>query len=106
MFRDEFGRLDKDGPFLDKVSPIQVVARFEAPLFVYQGHNDPRVPRSEQDQLVRALRQRNHPVEYMVAMDEGHSLSLRHNKLSFTGRVMRFLDVHLGLPGVPKGCAP
>ncbi|MBN2346220.1 MAG: S9 family peptidase [Candidatus Aminicenantes bacterium] len=106
VFRDEFGRLEKDGPFLDRVSPIQVVAQFKAPLFVYQGHNDPRVPRSEQDQLVRALRRRNHPVEYMVAMDEGHSLSLRHNQLSFMGRVMRFLDVHLGHPGVPKGCAP
>jgi dipeptidyl aminopeptidase/acylaminoacyl peptidase len=103
-FRDEFGRLEEEGDFLDSISPIQVIDRFKAPLFVYQGQNDPRVPRSEQDQLVRALRKRGLNVEYMIADDEGHSLSHRHNKLEFVGRTHRFLDLVLEREGVPEGC--
>ncbi|MCC6746887.1 MAG: S9 family peptidase [Deltaproteobacteria bacterium] len=103
-FREEFGELPQDGAFLDAVSPIQATARVKAPLFVYQGQNDPRVPRSEQDQLVRALRTRAVPVEYMVAADEGHSLDQRANKLEFVARSLRFLEQHLGLPEAPSGC--
>ena len=105
-FRDEFGRLEEEGEFLNSISPIKVVDSFKAPLFVYQGENDPRVPRSEQDQLVRALRKRGLTVEYMVAPDEGHSLNHRHNKLEFVGRISRFMDQVLERPGVPEGCRP
>ena len=41
------------------------------PVFVYAGANDPRVPRPESDQVVRALRGRKIPVEYMVATTRG-----------------------------------
>lgn len=104
VFRDEFGVLGKDSAFLDSISPIKVVQKFRAPLFVYQGATDPRVPRSEQDQLVAALRAKKHIVEYMVAMDEGHSMGHMHNKLEYTSRVHRFLTKHLGLPGLSPAC--
>jgi dipeptidyl aminopeptidase/acylaminoacyl peptidase len=104
-FREEFGQLETDGPFLKEVSPIAAVKQMRAPLFVYQGENDPRVPRTEQDQLVLALRKRHVSVEYLVAADEGHSLSQRHNKLAFVSRATRFLEQHIGLPGPPEGCA-
>jgi dipeptidyl aminopeptidase/acylaminoacyl peptidase len=104
VFRDEFGELPQDREFLLRVSPLTAVREMADPLFVYQGANDPRVPRSEQDQLVRALRKQDIPVEYMVAADEGHSLSQRHNKLQFAGRSVRFLEQHLGLPGIPEAC--
>lgn len=104
-FRDEFGTLKRDGAFLDSVSPLSAIDGFKKPLFIYQGATDPRVPRSEQDQLVRALRQRGVAVEYMVAKDEGHSLSHKHNKLEFLGRMSRFLDQQLGLHPLPPECA-
>lgn len=104
-FRDEFGTLKKDGPFLDSVSPLSAIDGFKRPLLIYQGATDPRVPRSEQDQLVRALRRRGVPVEYMVAADEGHSMNHKHNKLEFLGRMSRFLDQHLGLHPLPAACA-
>ncbi len=103
-FREEFGELPKDEPFLKEVSPLTAVAKIKVPVFVYQGANDPRVPRSEQDQMVTALREAKIPVEYMVADDEGHSLSQRPNKLAFVSRSLRFLEQHLGLPGLPAGC--
>jgi dipeptidyl aminopeptidase/acylaminoacyl peptidase len=104
-FVEEFGDVERDRAFLREVSPITVVKQIKSPLFVYQGENDPRVPRSEQDQLVNALRRHKIPVEYMVAGDEGHSVSQRPNKLAFMSRSLRFLEQHLGLPGLPEGCS-
>jgi dipeptidyl aminopeptidase/acylaminoacyl peptidase len=58
---------------------------------VYQGQNDPRVPRSEADQVVNALRARKVPVEYMVAMNEGNSIDRRETKIELFTRLVRFL---------------
>ncbi len=106
IFSKEFGDRFKDTAFLRSISPIEVVPQMKAPLFVYQGHHDPRAPRSEQDMLVLSLRRLNHPVEYMVAKDEGHFLTQRANKLSFVSRSMRFLEQALGLPNLPSACEP
>ncbi len=90
-FVDEFGDLDKDADLLAQYSPIRDVAKITAPLFVYQGQNDPRVPRSESDLIVTALRERNIPVEYMVIANEGHSLDRRETRIAFLARTSRFL---------------
>jgi dipeptidyl aminopeptidase/acylaminoacyl peptidase len=96
IFRVEFGDPDKDAAFLDAISPINDVEKIVGPLFVYAGANDPFVPRGESDQIVRALRQRGIPVEYMVAENEGHSLERRENLIAFTARMARFLEAHAG----------
>jgi dipeptidyl aminopeptidase/acylaminoacyl peptidase len=96
IFKLEFGDLDKDTAFLDSISPHRDVAKIQDPLFVYAGANDPRVPRTESDQIVVALRQRGVPVEYMVKDNEGHSLARRENQIEFYARVAVFLDAHLG----------
>jgi dipeptidyl aminopeptidase/acylaminoacyl peptidase len=93
-FIEEFGDLDKDQKLLEEFSPMRDKDKIVAPLFVYQGQNDPRVPRPESDQVVQSLRSRNVPVEYMVAADEGHSLDRRTNRVEFMTRVTRFLDDH------------
>jgi dipeptidyl aminopeptidase/acylaminoacyl peptidase len=91
-FVDEFGDLDKDVKLLEQFSPMRDKHKIVAPLFVYQGQNDPRVPRSESDQVVASLRQRRIPVEYMVAANDGHSLDRRENRIEFLTRVVRFLS--------------
>ncbi len=96
LFLLEFGDPEKDAAFLDTISPLKDVENIVDPLFVYAGANDPRVPRSESDQLVRALRQRKIPVEYMVAENEGHSLERRDTQIEFTARAARFLEAHAG----------
>jgi dipeptidyl aminopeptidase/acylaminoacyl peptidase len=50
------------------------------------------VPRSESDQIVKALRTHGVPVEYMVSPDEGHSLDRRENQIEFLTRCARFLE--------------
>ncbi|HXY41795.1 MAG TPA: prolyl oligopeptidase family serine peptidase, partial [Vicinamibacteria bacterium] len=88
----EFGDPDTDGEFLDSISPLRDADKIVDPLFVYAGANDPRVPRSESDLIVKALRSRRVPVEYMVAPNEGHSLSRRENLTQFLTRAARFLE--------------
>jgi dipeptidyl aminopeptidase/acylaminoacyl peptidase len=95
VFKVEFGDLDKDAPFLKTISPIEEVDKIVDPVFVYAGANDPRVPRPESDQVVRALRGRGVPVEYMVADNEGHSLARRENQIAFYSRCGRFLETQL-----------
>jgi dipeptidyl aminopeptidase/acylaminoacyl peptidase len=95
LFKVEFGDPDKDGAFLDSISPITAVNSIKSPLFVFAGANDPRVPRAEADQIVVALRTRGIPVEYMVKDDEGHGISRQANNIEFLSRSARFLEAHL-----------
>jgi dipeptidyl aminopeptidase/acylaminoacyl peptidase len=89
---DEIGDLDKDRALLEAFSPMRDADRIVAPLYVYAGKNDPRVPLEESDQIVKALRARSIPVEYQVAANEGHSLDHRENRVEFLTRTARFLE--------------
>jgi dipeptidyl aminopeptidase/acylaminoacyl peptidase len=95
IFLTEFGDPDKDAEFLQQISPITDVGKIVDPTFVYAGANDPRVPRSESDIIVKALREKAVPTEYMVAENEGHSLSRKENQVEFHARCARFLETHL-----------
>ena len=92
VFKLEFGELPKDRAFLESISPINASDRIVDPLFVYAGANDKRVPRSESDMIVAALRQRGVAVEYMVAANEGHSVSRKETQIELYSRVARFLE--------------
>jgi dipeptidyl aminopeptidase/acylaminoacyl peptidase len=96
-FIEEFGDLERDAALLEAWSPSRDFDKIVAPLFVYQGQNDPRVPRAESDLIVRTLRERKIASEYMVALDEGHSMDRRENKIEFMTRVARFLSDELKL---------
>lgn len=96
IFLLEMGDPDKDAAFLDSISPLKDADRIVDPLFVYAGANDPRVPRSESDQVVRALRERKIPVEYMVAENEGHSVLRKENLIELMARAARFLETYAG----------
>jgi dipeptidyl aminopeptidase/acylaminoacyl peptidase len=98
LFKLEFGELGKDDEFLASISPIRDVDKIADPLFVYAGANDPRVPRSESDMIVAAVRKKGVPVEYMVKDNEGHSLARKENQIDFYARSARFLEKHLALP--------
>lgn len=92
----EYGSLARDGEVLDRISPVHRVDRIRAPLFVIHGANDPRVPIAEAEQIVAALRQRNHRVEYLRFENEGHGVFRRENRIRAYGDVVRFFDEVLG----------
>jgi hypothetical protein len=63
---------------------------------VVQGANDPRVNKRESDQIVVALRDRQSPVEYLVAPDEGHGFANPVNNMAAFAAAEKFLARHLG----------
>jgi len=88
----EYGRLDRDLDFLRRISPLARVDKIRAPLFVIQGKNDPRVPYTEAEQIVAALKKRGAKVEYKLFDDEGHGVSKLKNRLELYPLVADFLD--------------
>ena len=77
-------------------SPLTHVAKIKTPLLITQGANDPRVNKRESDQIVIALRERDYPVEYIVAPDEGHGYARPVNNMAVLAAAERFLAKHLG----------
>jgi dipeptidyl aminopeptidase/acylaminoacyl peptidase len=90
------GDPDADGDFLWSRSPLSRASRARSPILIAHGANDPRVPLSEAEQFVAALRQRGTPHRLLVYPGEGHGLVAPRNRLAFFGEAERFLAEHLG----------
>ncbi len=80
---------------LERISPLNNVARIDVPIFVVQGENDPRVPVTEAVQMVKALREEGQTVWYMNALNEGHGYKRRENKDVYQQATVLFLQQHL-----------
>ncbi|HET9354753.1 MAG TPA: S9 family peptidase [Sphingomicrobium sp.] len=80
--RVEYGdeRDPKQRAKLEEISPLRRMKEIKAPLFIVQGANDPRVPKSEADQIVKALRADGRTVWYMVGENEGHGFAKKENQ--------------------------
>ncbi|TVP90520.1 MAG: S9 family peptidase [Thioalkalivibrio sp.] len=86
----------EDRERLEAQSPLFHVEQMRAPLMVAQGANDPRVKQQESDQIVSALHGAGHPVEYLLAPDEGHGFVNQTNRLAFFAGLETFLAEHVG----------
>ncbi|CUT08664.1 Prolyl oligopeptidase family protein, partial [Candidatus Kryptonium thompsonii] len=64
-------------------------------LMIIQGANDPRVPKSESDQIVESIKSRGGIVEYLVFDDEGHGLSKLKNRIKAYKAIVEFLDKYV-----------
>jgi dipeptidyl aminopeptidase/acylaminoacyl peptidase len=85
----------------ERISPLNAVDRIRAALYVQQGKNDPRVPQSEAEQVVKAVRAKGADVWYMLALDEGHGFQKKPNRDYATTTAILFLEKHLGTPQAP-----
>lgn len=83
--------------FLKDISPLTHVRKIKAPLFVIQGQNDPRVPASEAEQIVKAVRRAGKPVWYLLALDEGHGFRKQANREFQRQATVMFIREVLGL---------
>ncbi len=66
--------------WMERTAPLNNVDKVTKPLFIVQGMNDPRVPRSESEQMVAALKRRGVPIWYLMAKDEGHGFRKKANQ--------------------------
>jgi len=80
--RVEYGdeRDPKMREFLERIAPMNNVDKIKKPMLVVAGKNDPRVPVSESDQIVAALKNAGTPVWYVMAKDEGHGFQKKLNQ--------------------------
>ena len=62
------------------ISPLTRVKELRLPLMVVTGGNDPRVPASEADQIVKAVRANGRTAWHLLARDEGHGFSKKANQ--------------------------
>lgn len=79
--RVEYGdeRDAKQKAQLLKISPMTRSSELKIPLFVVTGGNDPRVPASEADQMVAAVRKNGTTAWHMLAKNEGHGYRKKEN---------------------------
>ena len=95
--RAEYG--DERDPVMsevfDRISPLNHANRIKSPLFVAQGLNDPRVPYTEAEQIVKAVRGNGVPVSYLLFKDEGHGFRKKSNSDFFNAATMEFWDKYL-----------
>ncbi|MEZ5059167.1 MAG: alpha/beta fold hydrolase [Saprospiraceae bacterium] len=96
--RAEYGdeRDPKMRKFLEEVSPLTHAAKIKTPLLVVQGLNDPRVPASESEQIVKAVRDNGGDAWYLLAKDEGHGFKKKSNRDFYQATVVMFLEKWLG----------
>ena len=66
------------------------------PLFIAQGANDPRVKRTESEQMVAAIEKNGGAVTYVLYPDEGHGVKRTENRLDLSARIEVFLGEFLG----------
>ncbi len=56
------------------------IEKINKPMLVVAGKNDPRVPVSESEQIVAALKKQSTPVWYLMGKDEGHGFRKKTNQ--------------------------
>lgn len=91
----EYGSLERDREFLERISPLNHVDNITAPLMIIHGENDPRVPAGEARQLAARLEEKDVPVEMLMFDDEGHGLAKLKNKLVAYPAIVAFLDKYV-----------
>jgi len=80
--RAEYGdeRDSKMHDFLEQIAPMNNIQKIKKPMMVVAGKNDPRVPVSESEQIVGALKKQGTTVWYLMATDEGHGFRKKTNQ--------------------------
>ena len=98
MFRARVGdnSTEEGRRFLVARSPLTFADRIVRPLLIGQGANDPRVKRTESDQIVEAMTDQKIPVTYALFPDEGHGFGRPQNRMAFMAIAEAFLARCLG----------
>lgn len=80
---------------LERISPANNAHKISKPMLVVQGQNDPRVPASEAEQMLQAIRRNGGEAWYLLAKDEGHGFRKKSNREFYDKVVVLFLQRYL-----------
>ena len=95
MFYEMIGHPQADSLHYVEASPVFHADKIKVPLMVVQGAKDPRVKKSEADQIVEALAARGVEVDYILREDEGHGFRKQENRIALYESIEEFLERHL-----------
>lgn len=80
---------------LKEISPLTRADEIRIPLMVATGANDPRVPASEADQIIAAVRANGGEAWHFLAENEGHGFAKKENADYFSWASIMFWQRHL-----------
>lgn len=97
--RAEYGdeRDPEISTFFDEISPLGNADKINKPIFIIQGYNDPRVPYTEAEQILEAVKENEVEAWFLMAMDEGHGFRKKSNRDFQRESVTVFLKEVLGV---------
>ena len=84
----------RDKEKFERDTPTTYLDSMTKPMLVIQGAKDPRVVKSESDQIVEKLRGEGRTVEYLVLEDEGHGFTKKSNEIEVYKTMLDFLQKH------------
>jgi dipeptidyl aminopeptidase/acylaminoacyl peptidase len=93
----EYGTLADDSDFFEEIAPLNLSHNIKAPLLIFHGRNDTRVPVSESEQMYTDMRARGQEAELIVFDDEGHKTEKIENHILMNEKVAQFFRQHLEL---------
>lgn len=95
--RVEYGdeRDPKMREHLENISPTSNAHKITKPMLIVQGLNDPRVPASEAEQMLKKIRKNGSEAWYLLAKDEGHGFRKKFNRDYYNKAVILFLQKYL-----------
>lgn len=80
---------------LEKISPLSSASKIKVPLLIVQGKNDPRVPVTESEQMLAAVKKNGVPVWYVLGKNEGHGFAKKTNQDYLQAAEVLFLKRYL-----------
>jgi dipeptidyl aminopeptidase/acylaminoacyl peptidase len=89
-----------DEKYIAANSAIDHVDKFNTPVLIIHGEDDPRVPIQNAREMRDALQKAGKPVEYMTKPKEGHGFFKEDNNTDRYVVTEKFLEKYLG-PGAP-----
>lgn len=102
--RVEYGDERTQRDALLRISPLTRVNEIRMPLMVLTGANDPRVPASEADQIVRAVRANGREAWHLLGQNEGHGFARKENAdYAFLANLMFWQRTLLGEGAEARG---
>ncbi|WP_027485874.1 prolyl oligopeptidase family serine peptidase [Rhodanobacter sp. OR87] len=85
-----------DDDTIRAISPIYHLDKFNIPVLIIHGKDDPRVPYENATELRAALDKAGKPYEWLVRDKEQHGFYSEENNIAFYEALQAFLDRHIG----------
>ena len=97
VMRFRIGDTEANQQQFDQVSPLKNADRIKAPLLIFHGTDDKRVPISHSKNMIMALQENHKVYEWHEVENEGHGFVYARDETFFYAEMLKFLHRYIGL---------